>query len=120
MSRSYRKPYATWTAGGCSARVDKTIAKRGVRRRQKQALWDATDWDEFLMPHRYECRHNNVYSWRRDGVQRLQKLDHNYFNPYWMARYEFLILYPTSEKLIERMEERIERKIEWIERLSRK
>jgi|GEM_PF-3120786 hypothetical protein len=71
MARSYRKPYAACT-GMCSASIDKQIAARGVRRNQNQYL--KTNWEDedFLLPHRFECHHNDVWGWSRDGQQCLQ------------------------------------------------
>jgi hypothetical protein len=84
VSRSYRKPYCAVT-GADSAADDKRVARRGVRRTQNQALREFVahddDWDEFIMPVRYECPWNNTYSWGRDGKQRLQYepvLDYNW------------------------------------------
>jgi hypothetical protein len=74
MSRSYRKPYAAVT-GTVSAKDDKIRAARRVRHVQKYylrkiLLHDLLD--QFLIPHRLDCPGNEVYSWRRDGKQRLQ------------------------------------------------
>jgi hypothetical protein len=73
MGKSYRKPYASVT-GHRPSHDDKTQAARGVRRTQNSALrsFQLDDWDEFIMPVRFECPWNNVYSWSRDGKQRLQ------------------------------------------------
>lgn len=74
MSRSYRKPYATYCSNG-SAAVDKKMARRGWRRAQNQTLDAAMkqnyDWDEVLLPARYEAAHNDVWCWGRDGKQFL-------------------------------------------------
>ena len=74
MSRSYRKPYAAVT-GTASAKEDKLRAARGVRRAQKgylRKILQGDLLDLFLIPHRLECPWNEVYSWKRDGKQRLQ------------------------------------------------
>lgn len=70
MSRSYRKP-ATAVTTCSSAKDDKKHAHRGVRRAQNQALKTCLDWDEFLIPHKYECSWNETYNWGRDGCQKL-------------------------------------------------
>ena len=74
MSRSYRKPYATWTGSYSSAHEDKTIAARGVRRRQNQYLKEVIkdrDFDSFLIPDMHECSYNEVWTWGRDGKKKL-------------------------------------------------
>lgn len=70
MSRSYRKPYAAIT-GTKSAKQDKILAHRGVRRAQNHALRVCQDYEELIMPHKLECAWNNNYSWGRDGKQSL-------------------------------------------------
>jgi hypothetical protein len=74
MARSHRKPYAAVT-GARSARFDKQMAARGVRRKQNQHL--KTNWDDegMLLPHHLECHHNDVWDWGRDGHQALQVPD---------------------------------------------
>ena len=67
MSRSYRKPYAVFTG----AHEDKKMAARGLRRRLKQWLHTAEDPEAVLISHRFECLHNNTYTWERDGRQFL-------------------------------------------------
>lgn len=120
MSRSYRKPYYTWTSAGCSAHHDKTTAARGMRRAQNQSLREAIahgDWDGWLIPVRGECTYNNVYSWHRDGKQFPFKWRHNDFNPYWLhssARPH------TDEELVKRMNERIADHEDFLSRLRRK
>lgn len=74
MSRSYRKPYAAMTGAG-SASIDKRYAARGVRRKQNAWLCNHWEDEDFLLPHRYECHHNDVWSWHRDGKQHLQVPD---------------------------------------------
>jgi hypothetical protein len=74
MSRSYRKPFAAIT-GTVSAKDDKIRAARGARRTQDGYLRKVLQGDlldQFLLPHRLECSWNEVYSWTRDGKQRLQ------------------------------------------------
>jgi hypothetical protein len=68
MSRSYRRPYAAIT-GLASAKSDKQMAHRGVRRKQDQALKTCADFEGFLLPHVLECHWNNNYIWGRDGAQ---------------------------------------------------
>lgn len=78
MSRSYRKPYSSVT-GNRSAKDDKIHAHRGMRRAQNQATRQIMRFDDetVLMPKMRECSWNNVYSWSRDGRQRLR------FQPVW-------------------------------------
>lgn len=68
MSRSYRRPFAAIT-GLASAKRDKQMAHRGVRRKQNLALKTCADYDNLLIPHRLECAWNNNYCWGRDGAQ---------------------------------------------------
>jgi len=117
MSKSYRKPYFTWSSVRDSAHEDKKLAARGVRRAQNHALRTCEDWDEFLIPHRLECSWNNVYSWKRDGHQREYTADHNDYNPFWLNKYRDGWTY---ESLIEWMLERIERYEEFRKKLCRK
>lgn len=71
MSRSYRRPYSAVT--GCrSAADDKRVARRCWRRMQEQALRDCQDWEELVVPKRLEASFNEVYSWGRDGKQKLR------------------------------------------------
>ncbi len=76
MGKSYRKPYATVT-GSNSAKEDKRLANRSVRRLQDRSLREAEDWEEYLVPHRYEASHNDVWGWQRDGKPRL------HYEPTW-------------------------------------
>jgi hypothetical protein len=68
MSRSYRRPFAAIT-GLASAKSDKQMAHRGVRRKQNLALKTCADFQSFLPPHFLECSWNNTYCWGRDGAQ---------------------------------------------------
>jgi hypothetical protein len=68
MSRSSRRPYAAIT-GAVSAKDDKRLAHRGVRRKQNLALKTCADYEDFLPPHPLECHWNNTWSWDRDGGQ---------------------------------------------------
>ena len=68
MSRSYRRPFAAIT-GAASAKNDKRMAHRGVRRKQIQTLKTCLDFADLLLPHRFECACNNTYNWGRDGAQ---------------------------------------------------
>lgn len=86
MSESYRHPYSAVT-GTSSARLDKRFANRGVRR--KQNVWLRTQWFEEemgIVPHRFECSHNEVYSWGRDGHQYLHTLDAHAWQIHLRAR----------------------------------
>lgn len=72
MSRSYRRPYEAVT-GNRSAKEDKQLAARGMRRKQNEWLRNHPEFEEnALVPHRLECAHNDVYGWGRDGKQRLR------------------------------------------------
>ena len=68
MSRSYRRPFMAVT-GAASAKSDKRIAHRGVRRKQNLALQTCLDYDGLLIPHPLECTWNDNWSWDRDGGQ---------------------------------------------------
>jgi hypothetical protein len=68
MSRSSRRPYAAIT-GVASAKDDKRLAHRGVRRKQNLALKTCNDYEDFLPPHPLECPWNNTWCWNRDGGQ---------------------------------------------------
>jgi hypothetical protein len=67
MSRSFRRPYAAIT-GTASAKSDKQLAHRGVRRKQNLALKTCADIENLLLPYRLECPWNNTYNWGRDGA----------------------------------------------------
>lgn len=120
MSRSYRKPYYTWTSCRASAHGDKTTASRGMRRAQEQSLREAFrdgDWDGWMIPIRRECTYNNVHSWRRDGRQFPFKWNHNDFNPYWLQGNGSPW---TDEELMSHAKERIERDEKFLAHLCRK
>jgi hypothetical protein len=68
MSRSTRRPYTAIT-GLPSAKWDKQMAHRGVRRKQNLLLKTCLDYDNLLLPHPLECHWNNTYNWGRDGSQ---------------------------------------------------
>lgn len=70
MSRSYRRPYAVFTSAE-SAHEDKKMAARGLRRRLNQWLHILNDPEVALIPHRFECPHNDNWTWERDGRQYL-------------------------------------------------
>lgn len=119
MSRSYRKPY--WPITGHSSSQDKLDGRRSVRRREKQSIKQfqvtSLEWDEFLIPERYECANNEVWCWSRDGKQTLQGWYHNCFNIYWVvSRYNRR----TVEELIEDRNERVERHARYLDKLKRK
>lgn len=73
MSRSYRKPYST-VVGVVSEKEDKRRANRNVRKAQNNYLKINWEIDEFLIPHKYECRHNDVWGWAGDGPKRYSRL----------------------------------------------
>jgi hypothetical protein len=86
MSRSSRRPFAAIT-GVASAKCDKQMARRGVRRKQNSALKTCLDFESFLLPHRLECHWNETYNWGRDGAQRclawMCDSRHEYFQNYY-------------------------------------
>lgn len=76
MSHSVRQPYASWCGHNHSAAKDKHMAGRAVRRKQNAAIrqaWVEDAFENFLLPDRYECGHNEVWTWVRDGTNRLQR-----------------------------------------------
>ena len=68
MSRSTRRPFAAIT-GLSSAKWDKQMAHRGVRRKQNLVLKTCLDYDNLFLPHPFECHWNDTYNWGRDGSQ---------------------------------------------------
>lgn len=100
MSRSYRKPYAAICGHDVSAKDDKRLAARGVRRKQNQWLRTTQDFEENgLVPHRLECHWNEVYGWSRDGKQRYIaltkrdwakycRIEQGLFHSAWERRWE--------------------------------
>lgn len=85
MSRSYKKPYSAITTCD-SAKDDKILAHRGVRRAGKKALRDMFRFEDFEipMPHRLECSWNNTYLWGRDGGKIYwSRPSENENNPFW-------------------------------------
>ena len=116
MSKSYRRPYASVT-GNRSAKQDKILAHRGERRAQNYALRVCQDWEELFLPHKRECNWNNVYSWSRDGRQRLQFRDTQYNNPYWVV---FSPTWMSEEQIFARWEESKQREDDWLKKISRK
>ncbi len=73
MSRSYRRPYCAVCGVGTSAKEDKVLAHRGVRRVHNHLvrLMLKDPCLNIPLPHFRSCPWNNVYSWSRDGHQRL-------------------------------------------------
>lgn len=69
MSRSYRRPFVA-VNGIVSAKEDKQLAHRGVRRKQNLAIKTCLDYEHLFLPHELECAWNNTYCWGRDGAQR--------------------------------------------------
>lgn len=120
MSKSYRMPYSA-IMGRSSAHDDKTVAARMVRRAQNHALRTAAannvDWDEFLLPEVYECSHNDVWGWGRDGNQSLQMRSQQYNNPF---AYVCSPTWMTTEEIMVRWEESKQQDDEWMARLKRK
>ena len=86
MSRSYRRPFAAIT-GLASAKSDKQLAHRGVRRKQNYALKTCADYENLILPHFLECPWNNNWCWGRDGKQTYHsrprdssdEFDHRYY-----------------------------------------
>lgn len=114
MSRSYRKPYSAVT-GVRSAADDKRVARRCWRRTQNHALRSFNgDWDEFLIPARYEASFNDVWGWGRDGNQYLR------FPPVLDGNLEYIHGCYSDEELLERLVEDFEREVQWYEYLKRK
>ena len=86
MSRSYRRPFAAIT-GTASAKSDKRMAHRGVRRKQNLALKICADYANLLLPHRFECAWNDTYNWGRDGAQTYLGFMRNAQDDYSRKRY---------------------------------
>lgn len=76
MSRSFKKRPFQAICGGDSAKQDKVLAHRGVRRTHRKQLHKAFAEQEFdvLLKHRRECAWNNTYLWGRDGNQHWKGL----------------------------------------------
>ena len=90
MSRSYRRPFAAIT-GLASAKNDKLLAHRGVRRKQNHALKTCTDYEDFFTPHRLECHWNDTYNWGRDGAQCYQSCPPDSEDEYYRRYYRKLL-----------------------------
>lgn len=69
MSRSYKNEPFQAICGNRSAKQDKTRAHRGERCAHRHAIKTALDFEDFLLPHKYECTWNETYCWGRDGKQ---------------------------------------------------
>ena len=96
MSRSYRKPYAA-VCGVISAKQDKQLASRGVRRRTNQWLHVHLMDENFdLPPHKFECSHNETYTWNRDGGKRFQSPTKRDWSEY--IRYQLGLFYHPNEE----------------------
>ena len=68
MSRSYKKPFIYWCKSPReSHKWDKTQANRSFRRAVNKALYYCLDYEELLIPHRYEAAHNDRWGWLGDG-----------------------------------------------------
>ena len=109
MSRSYRKPYCVPCGDTGSAKKDKRIAARAMRRKQNHVLrvWMTREDEDLIIPPRYECAHNDVWGWNRDGKQRL-------VSPYPRYRGWWGIYEPLN------IEKEIAEHQEWIKTLCRK
>jgi hypothetical protein len=90
MSRSYRRPFAAIT-GLASAKSDKQMAHRGLRRKQNLALKICADFGNLLLPHRLECAWNNTYCWGRDGAQCYLGSMRNYQDDYSQKYYRKIL-----------------------------
>ena len=62
MSRSYRKPYASFCGSKSSAKEDKQTAARGVRHVQNYVAKLMLSDPDILMPHRLECPWNKEWN----------------------------------------------------------
>lgn len=89
MGQSYRKPFAS-VCGTVSAHSDKKMAARSVRRTHKTYIRTHWEDEDFLLPHRLECAHNETYGWVRDGGQYLQVPDADDWSRYQLAVQGFL------------------------------
>jgi hypothetical protein len=120
MGKSYRKPWGSVCHIKGSAHHDKKFAARAVRRSQNQALREAIDWDEFLIPERYECSDNDVWGWSRDGKQRPLNFRYGYKqynNPYAYLKSP---VFWTDDEIIKRWHEDMQDDDELIAYASRK
>jgi hypothetical protein len=98
MSRSYKKNPFTAICGGDSAKYDKQLAHRGVRRAQNQATRRMAYDEDLLMPHRYECTWNETYNWGRDGKQCWQAPDaRDWERHVWAVRGWYLFKFQLRE-----------------------
>jgi hypothetical protein len=90
MSRSFKHQPFQAICGGGSAKHDKRLANRGVRRAHRKVLHQMLVEKEYdlLMPHRLECAWNEVYSWGRDGNQIYQELNGMTWEMYLNGHYE--------------------------------
>jgi hypothetical protein len=71
MGKSYRKPYAAIT-GVASAKDDKRVARRALRRMENQRIRNCKSQEDFellCMPDRLDAAYNDTWSWGRDGSQ---------------------------------------------------
>jgi len=117
MGKSYRKPYSAIT-GTKSAKQDKLVARRCWRRAQEQAIRDCRDWEDLVIPKRFEASFNDVWSWGRDGKQTYQGLEWaGLRNPFYMSHRS---PYCTPEYLARHFEDRKRRFEEWQREVRRK
>lgn len=90
MSRSFKKQPFQAICGGDSAKRDKVLAHRGVRRTHRAQLHQALQDQEFdvLLKHRHECHWNNTYSWGRDGSQLWNGLTNDHYADFIKANFD--------------------------------
>lgn len=115
MGKSYRKPYTSIT-GHYSAKNDKRIGARGVRRAQNASIRNVDDWDEWLLPDIYECKGNEVYCWDRDGNQSYQAPPMWGDHSHWLSRRHGF----TEEEAVKHALESFENAKKYYEKLKRK
>ena len=119
MGKSYRKPYVFMTKGIRESHAsDKKIANRSFRRMANRDLQNCLDWDELLTPHRFEARHNNVYSWAGDGHAQLNTPWKGVDNPFDHTSYCCYTMY--GSELHQRWLERLQRDEEYDRKIRRK
>lgn len=104
MSKSYRRPFSC-CHGHNSAKKDKKTAHRGLRRLQNHSIKLEQDFDEYLVPLKFEAPHNDTWGWYAE--------DKGHFYPQRITNRDLTELGlgdPTW----------VERKMEWIEECKRK
>lgn len=118
MSKSYRKPYATWVSAKRSAHADKKAASRAYRHMANQKLrsFDG-DWEEFINPVKHEASCNDIWGWSMDGPKVYIRPTHKDFNPYQYSRFTH---WQTMEEFWQDHEESLVRNAEYHAWLRRK